>query len=348
MIYSTRRIGFMQAFFIRRVFFFVFVLFTVLVIGTVGYVSIEGWDWFDALYMSVIIITTLGFQEIHPLSHGGRLFTIIYSLSGVMVFVGMLSLLGAQIIESYLSIDNRRKRMLRELFMIRQHYIVCGCGKVGKHVIETLLRNKKRFVGIDIEPKNFERLKQEYTIENNWLLEGDATDEEVLLQAGVDRASAIFCCVRDDIKNLFIAMSAKQINPHIKIATYVIDEKNIRKFQQIGVDEIISGDFLIGRHLASTMLNEHFLSFVGELESSADENVFVGEVVIEPESSLIGKSLREANIYQKTGLLVFAIRRGSTIFYNPHPENTVLESGDKLVVFGNKEKVQSLDRYVNG
>ncbi|URA09573.1 potassium channel family protein [Thermospira aquatica] len=338
----------MQTAFFRRIFFFVFVLFLLLLVGTVGYMSLEGWHWFDALYMSVIVVTTLGFQEIHPLSAGGRFFTILYSLGGIIVFVGILSLLGVQIIESYLSIDNRRKRMLRELFMIRQHYIVCGCGKVGKHVIETLLRNKKRFVGIDIDPKNFERLKQEYTLENNWLLEGDATDEDVLLQAGIDRATAIFCCVRDDIKNLFIAMSAKQLNPHIKIATYVIDEKNIRKFQQIGVDEIISGDFLIGRHLASTMLNEHFLSFVGELESSPEESVFVGEVVIEPDSFLIGKSLRDADIYQNVGLLVFAIRRGSTTFYNPHPGNTILESGDKLVVFGEREKIQALDKYVNG
>lgn len=316
--------------------------------GTLGYHWIEGWPWFDALYMSLIVMTTIGFSEIHPLSLGGRLFTIVYAIGSITFFVGILSLLGAQIIENYLSIDNRRKRMLKELFHIRQHAIVCGCGKVGKHVIETLLSEKKRFVGIDIDQKSFDQLKQEHNIESNILLEGDATDEDILLQAGIERASTIFCCVRDDIKNLFIAMSAKQLNPNIKIATYVIDDKNIRKFQQVGVDEIISGDFLIGKHLASSLLNKHFLSFMGDLENAEEENVFVGEVIIEPESHLIGYNLREASIYQKTGLLVFAIKRGTRTVYNPDPSHTRLESGDKLIVFGNKEQIYALDKYVNG
>lgn len=332
----------------HRIFFAFFSLFFVLMCGTLGYHWIEGWPWFDALYMSLIVMTTIGFAEIHPLSTGGRLFTIVYAIGSITFFVGILSLLGAQIIENYLSIDNRRKRMLKALFHIRQHAIVCGCGKVGKHVIETLLSEKKRFVGIDIDPKTFDQLKQEYDIESNILLEGDATDEDTLLQAGIERASAIFCCVRDDIKNLFIAMSAKQLNPNIKIATYVIDDKNIRKFQHLGVDEIISGDFLIGKHLASSLLNKHFLSFVGDLENVQNESVFVGEVVVEPESFLIGKNLREASIYQKTGLLVFAIKRGHLTFYNPDPANTLLESGDRLIVFGNKDQIHALDRYVNG
>jgi len=319
----------------------------ILCLGMVGYHWIEGWSWFDALYMSLIVMTTIGFQEIHPLSPAGRMFTLVYAIGSITFFVGILSLLGAQIIENYLSVDNRRKRMLKELFAIRQHYIVCGCGKVGKHVIESLLTEKKRFVGIDIDPRVFEQLKQEYTIESNWLLEGDATDEEILRQAGIERASAIFCCVRDDIKNLFIAMSAKQLNPSIKIATYIIDDKNIRKFQQIGFDEIILGDFLIGKHLASALLNKHFLSFVGELENPAEEQFFVGEVIVEPESPLFGFNLRDANIYQKTGLLVFAIKRGKETMYNPDPERTALESGDRLIVLGNEEKIRALDRYVN-
>ncbi|MCX7882197.1 MAG: potassium channel protein [Brevinematales bacterium] len=332
----------------HRIFFAFFSVVILLGTGTLGYHWIEGWPWFDALYMSLIVMTTIGFAEIHPLSYGGRLFTILYALGSISFFVGILSLIGAQIIENYLSTNNRRKRMLKELLSIRQHYIICGCGKVGKHVIETLLKTKKRFVGIDIDPKTFDQLHQEYEIESNWLLEGDATDEDILLQAGIERAAAIFCCVRDDIKNLFIAMSAKQLNPSIKIATYVIDDKNITKFQHIGVDEIISGDFLIGKHLASSLLNKHFLSFVGELENPEEERVFVGEVIVEPESPLIGKNLRDAAIYQKTGLLVFAIKRGHQTFYNPDPTHAHLESGDKLIVFGNEDQIRALDRYVNG
>lgn len=332
----------------KRVIFTFFCIVGLLALGSVGYRWLEGWPWFDALYMSLIVMTTIGFSEIHPLSTGGRIFTIFYALTSITFFVGILSLLGAQIIENYISLDNRRKRMLKELVSIRQHSIVCGCGKVGKHVIETLLTAKKRFVGIDIDVKTFDKLKQEVNIESNWLLEGDATDEEILLQAGIERATAIFCCVRDDIKNFFIAMSARQLNPHIKIATYVIDDKNIRKFEQIGVDEIISGDFLIGKHLASSLLNKHFLSFVGELDSPESEKVFVGEVIIEPDSHLIGKNLRDAEIYQKTGLLVFAIKRGNHTFYNPNPIHTFLESGDRLIIMGNEEQIRLLDRYANG
>lgn len=336
--------------FYRKIVFGFFSLFIVLTIGTFGYHWIEKWSWFDALYMSLIVMTTIGFSEIYPLSKAGRFFTIFYALGSITFFVGILSLLGAQIIENYLSTTNRRKQMLKELFQIRQHSIVCGCGKVGKHVIETLINEKKHFVGIDINPKILEQLKNELPIDPKWLFEGDATDEQILLQTGIERASAIFCCVRDDIKNLFIAMSAKQLNPNIKIATYVIDDKNIRKFQQIGVDEIIWGDFLIGKHLATSLLNKHFLSFLGELENPKPEkeNVFVGEVIIEPESHLIGKNLRDAAIYQKTGLLVFAIKRGNVPLYNPDPINILLESGDRLIVMGNEEQIRTLDKYVNG
>ena len=333
---------------IRKLIFGIVLIGFLLAIGSIGYHFIEKWSWFEAFYMSMIVLTTIGFQEIHPLSTTGRIFTIGYALSGIIAFVGTLSLIGAEIIESYLSIDNRRKRMLKELFTIHQHYIVCGCGKVGKHVIETLLQEKKRFVGIDIDPKVFDQIRQEFSLDKSWLLEGDATDEEILLQAGIERASAIFCCVRDDIKNIFIAMTAKQLNPNIKIAAYVIDDKNIRKFQMIGVDEIISGDFLIGKHLASSLLNKHFLSFVGDLEQDTEEKVFVGDVVIEPESHLIGKTLKDAEIYTKTGLLVFSIKRGERVIYNPNPASFFLEAGDRLIVFGDEKSIKTLDRYING
>jgi len=143
-------------------------------------------------------------------------------------------------------------------------------------------------------------------------------------------------------------MTAKQLNPNIKIAAYVIDDKNIRKFQMIGVDEIISGDFLIGKHLASSLLNKHFLSFVGDLEQDTEEKVFVGDVVIEPESHLIGKTLKDAEIYTKTGLLVFSIKRGERVIYNPNPASFFLEAGDRLIVFGDEKSIKTLDRYING
>ncbi len=234
----------------RRIFLFFFLITFLLLSGTTGYILIEKWKFLDALYMTVIVITTIGFREVHPLSVNGKIFTIIFSIFGFAVFVGVISSISISFLEEYLNGNFRRKQMEKKLKDFKNHIIVCGLGRIGHYVLEELIELEEDFIGIDSEDKIVKKVLDSLNLKEYLCIVGDATEEEILIKAGIDRAKALICCVRDDVRTLFISLTAKKLNPDINIISFVIDEKTMDKLKMIGVKNVISGDYIVAKKLA--------------------------------------------------------------------------------------------------
>ncbi|MEJ5284303.1 MAG: potassium channel family protein [Brevinematia bacterium] len=232
-----------------------FLLFTLMVLlissGTIGYYVIEKWNILDSIYMTVIVLTTIGFHEVHPLSTNGRIFTIIFSIFGFISFIGIISLISVSILEEYLHGNFRRKQMEKKLKDFKNHIIVCGLGRIGHYVIEELIELDEDFVGIDADEKVVNKVLDNLNLKEYIGIVGDATEEEILIKAGIERAKALICCVRDDVRTLFISLTAKKLNPDINIVSFVIDEKTMEKLRMIGVRNIISGDYIVAKKLVA-------------------------------------------------------------------------------------------------
>ncbi len=335
----------------NRSLWLIILLFVIMTLsGTVIYSLIEGWDLLDSLYMTVNVLTTIGFNEVAPLSRWGKVFTIFYSLAGFFILAGAISVISSHVIEHYVLGDRRIKKMLKQIKKMKNHFIICGSGKVGRHVIRAMMESKKSFVVVDSEEKYQGTFYEDLHNTPDYLfVKGDATREEILLEANVDQAYGLVSCLPEDHQNLFIALTAKKINPNIHISTYVKEENNISKFYHVGVDEVVSGDFVIGKRLATSLLNKNIAAFIEQTTMvGEDEAFFLGDVVIRDNSQVIGRTIRGANIFQKVGLLIFAIKRADTqkYVYNPDP-NTILRKGDVLMTFGSEQDIADLEKYIN-
>ncbi len=335
----------------RNAIWWLVLLFLAMVLsGTTLYSMIEGWNFLDSLYMTVNVLTTIGFNEVHPLSNLGKVFTIFYSLMGFFILAGVISVASSHIIENYVLGDRRTKKMLKQIKKMKNHFIICGSGKVGRHVIRAMAESKKNYVVIDSQEKYKETFYEELRGSREFnFISGDATKEEVLLEANVEEAYGLVSCLPEDHQNLFIALTAKKINPAIHISTYVKEENNINKFYHIGVDEVVSGDFVVGKRLATSLLNKNIAAFLEQTTAVGEgEAFFLGDVEVGEDSPVVGKSIRGANIFRSVGLLIFAIRRKelNKYMYNPDPE-TILRRSDVLMTFGSEKDIQNLKEFIN-
>jgi voltage-gated potassium channel len=321
-----------------------------LVLGTGAYILIEKWSIPDALYMTVNVLTTIGISEPHSLTLGGTLFTIIFSLMSFFTLAGVISILSSAIVENLLLGDRRKRRMLKKVIRLKNHIIVCGAGNIGKYVVNTLLELKKTFVVIDSEEKLIKTLTDENPKVREILsIVGDATNEEILAQSAVEHAYGLIACMPEDSQNLFIALTARKLNPDIHLSCYIADEMNLSKFRLIGVQELIPGDYVIGRRLAVSLLNRNIAVFLEQTNTIGEnESFFVGDIEIDKRSKYINRTIKDAAIYKNTGLLIFAIKKWNTehFTFNPNPD-VPLQAGDTLITFGSQKDVERLGRYIN-
>lgn len=315
----------------------------ILVIGFVGYILIEGYTPLESLYMLVIMFSTIGFQEVHPLSPQGHLFTIFIIIAGFtfgFYFLGKLTsfLLGGELTKLI-----KLKRMEKLLSQFEDHYIVCGFGKTGKRVTEELLRKGRKVVLIENDTERNEKAKDLF--DNNLVhLIGDATDDEMLKQAGVERARILIAVLTTDAENLFVTISAKDLNKNIKIITRVEDAKSATKFKKAGADYIISQiDIATDRIISLATSSSDFFSFVEFADGKEElKNYHFKLIEIREGSEIIGKTFREANIPQRTNLIVIGrYSPNQELQVNPKADD-IINLGDKLLVFGTHEEIQLL------
>jgi len=317
----------------------------ILLVGTFGYREIGGpqYSWVDCFYMTFITVATIGFGEIVDLSHspGGRLFTVFIAIAGIGTMTYMLSTLTAFILEGDINQVWRRNKMQTKIQKLKDHYIVCGVGRVGSNVAHELVMTGRHCVVVDTDLLNIESYLSRHP--EQLFLQGDATDNDVLLAAGVMHARGVFAVATDDSLNLVISLSAKQINPKLRVVARCHDVKNIEKTRRAGADEIVSPDYTGGLRIVSAMVRPHVVSFLDEMIKS-DDNLRMEEIIIPPGFS--GKSL--SMLYFATNdYIVLAVRQNGNWVFNP-PSQHVVHEGDALMVMTTPHGRMRLEHLIQG
>lgn len=333
--------------FLRRFAGALLALFALTVLGTVGYMIIEGWALADAVYMSAITLTAVGYEEVHPLSPMGRHFTMLLLLGGITWMGIWFAFLTSFIVELDLQNVFRERRVMKEIAGISDHVIVCGAGRTGRQVAEELTAMGQPFVVIERDPGRVERF---YDFDPDGLvLHADATVDQALEDAGIDRAKGLVASLSADTDNLFVCLSARDLNPDLVIVARAYEEETMPKMYRAGANHVVSPNVSSALRMASVMLRPTVLSFLDVATRSPEFSLRFEEAPVTEDSSLAGLQLKEARIPEKTGLIVIAVRKadseGSRFVFNPVAE-TRLEPGDVLVVLGEDDQVRDLRAYV--
>lgn len=315
-----------------------------LAIGTAGYMLVEGWNAFDALYMSAITISTVGYLEVHPLSTGGRIFTIGYLLGGVFSLFYVATAIIRGVVSGEVRMHVGRQLMERTLAAIEGHIVVCGLGRMGRIVCEEFSAMEMRFVVIDRDTALIENLGIPHGIG----LAGDATSDDVLRRAGVERARTLVTVAASDADNLYIVMSARLMNDKLHIVARAEDEEAEKKLIRAGANRVVSPYVIGGQRVAQAVLRPAVLDFI-ELATREDYlELQIEEVAIGPRGALVGAQIKDNRIRQELGVIVVAVRKpDGTMQFNPTPETT-LEAGDVVIVLGHKEQLARLENLARG
>ncbi len=306
--------------------------FSALLAGTLGYQLIEGWSFFDALYMSVITLATVGYGEVHPLSYGGRVFTVALVLGGMGILLYSVTELTSFVVEGRINGLLRKRRMNKLISSLVNHYIVCGYGRGGSYVTEELVRTKRKVVVIE---NNIDRVA---VLERHSLpfIEGDATDDSVLQAAGIGRAAGIVCALPSDKDNLFAVITARGLNPSIRIIAEVDEITSREKFLRSGANSAVSPNYMGGLRMASELVRPETVSFLDTMLRDSS-HLRVEDIKLSNRSTN-RQTIQECRALIDSSLLVLAIRSGSNQRFNPPPDTTI-SVGDVLIVMGTPDQL---------
>ena len=330
---------------IRNLLIALLALVAVFIIGTLGYHMLGGqkYSWMDCFYMTFITISTIGYAEVVDVTQYeyGRLFTVFIGICGIGVLGYVLSMFTAFMLESDLNVSWRRKKMLKTIAQMKDHYIVCGVGRVGSNVAHELSMTGRPFVIIDDDMAVIQRYLD--THPEQLYIQGDATDNDMLLAAGVVRAMGVFAVAHDDSANLVISLSAKQLNPNLRVVARCHDMKNAEKTRRVGADEIISPDYSGGLSLVSAMVRPNVMNFFDEMLKS-DSKLRMEEIRIP--QSMVHKSL---NLLYKENkdCMVLAIQRQGAWQLNPSSDH-ILQGNDVLMLMTTPEGRSRLEQLILG
>ncbi len=307
-------------------------------VSVVGFMRIEGYSLLDAVYMTVITLSTVGFGEVHPLSPAGRVFTIAVILLGVGTGAYLFRTVAEYIIAGELTGTLRQRRIMRTVENLRDHYLVCGYGRVGQQVTAELRSLGLPFVVIDRDRAAIERCEQR----DIPVVEGDATEDEVLRRAGIERARGLVAVLDSDADNVFVVLSARSLNPDLMIVARATSEDAERKLLKAGADRVVSPYLMAGYRIVSLLVRPHVVGFLDTALHSQDLELWLEELVVSPDSPLIGQSLAEANIRAHTGANVLAIIRGPEHRVVDWSPELRLEPNDILIVLGKPPQLEAL------
>jgi len=326
----------------RRLILIVVALLLILAGGTLGFVLIEHYPPFDAFYMTLITITTVGYGEIHPLSHAGRIFNsflIFFGVTAMLLAVGGMT---QAIIELELNQYFGKRRTRKMIESLHDHYIVCGFGRVGRGAAGELQRAGVPFLVMD---KNEERV--DWAIKSGMLgVLADATDDQNLKDAGILRAKGLIATLQSDSDNLFVILSAKALKPSLLVSARVNSEQSEKKMRLAGADYVFAPYDITGNRMAQVMLKPHVFQFIDFTTKSMGLDVGIEQVRVPAGSEFVSKSLLEANIRREMGVIVLAIRKADgRMLFNP-PAEAAIEAGDHLIVMGEPQGLRRLEQVL--
>ena len=318
----------------------------VLAVGTAGFALVEGYPLFDALYMALITITTVGYLEVHPLTTAGRAFNIVFLLLGVGVMFYGIGAVTQTIIGLELSDYFERRRVKRMIENLKDHYIVCGFGRVGRSAAEELRRAGAPFAVADVDPLRVEAAGKRGML----AVVADAKSDEALRELGIERARGLIGALASDADNLFLILSAKELNPLLKVATRVNEEQSESKLRRAGADAVFRPYTTAGYRLAQAILRPFVFEFLDFTSSTVDMGLNIGieQVRVAEASDLAGRSLKDMQLRRDLDLIVLAIRKGDgRMQFNP-PADAVVEARDHLIVMGNLQHLRRLAERMEG
>ncbi len=309
-------------------------------VGIVGYVVIEGWSFRDAAYMTIITITTVGFSEVHPLDGAGMYFTMFLVLAGVGTAFYLFASIAEFMIEGHLSGILTVRRVEREINKLENHYILCGYGRVGENIAEEFKVSEAPFVVIENNPDRVEECRQKGYL----CIEGDASSDEVLQKAGLERAHGLVAAIDNDADNVFITLTARVLNPTINIVARSILEESREKLLRAGANKVVSPSIIGGRRMAAILLRPLVSDYLDVVSYGDALEYRLEELGVSGRSACKGKTLGETNLRKRTGAVILAIKKKTGEFNTSPTAEATLEEGDSVVILGTRKQLDEVQR----
>ena len=314
----------------------------VLATGTIGFELVDGYPPFDAFYMTLITVSTVGYAEIHPLSHAGRVFNSFVIFFGVIVMFFAIGAMTQSIVELELGEYFGKRRTRRMIEKLNNHFIICGYGRVGRNAAHELKRAGVPFVVVDREAERTERAVQSGML----AVTADSTRDETLRSLGVERARGLISALATDADNLFVILSAKNLNPKLFVATRAAEEEAEQKLRRAGADALFAPYTTAGYRLAQAVLRPHVFQFFDLATKGIGFDVDIEQVRVPESSGFASRSLEQTRIRHDLGVIVLGIRKlDGAMLFNPAAE-TVIQGGDYLIVMGEPANLRTLESLV--
>ncbi|MEZ4485306.1 MAG: NAD-binding protein, partial [Syntrophotaleaceae bacterium] len=309
-------------------------------LGTLGYTLIEGWKLFDALYMTVITLATVGFREVHPLSGHGRAFTVVLIIFGAGTIAYTIGSLLQFMVEGQLQTILGRKKMAKQIGKLQNHYIICGYGRIGTQISSEFRSRPVPFVVVERDPELCQRLSEE----DIPFVQGDATDDDALIEAGIQRARGLITAVASETANVYITLTARGLNPDLFILARCGEEGTEKKLIRAGASKVISPYKIGANRMAWAMLRPSVVDFIDIAAGNQNLELQLEEIRVAPGSTLVAKTLVSSGIRRDWGIMIIAIKKNNgQMLFNPE-STTPIQAEDVLITIGERPAIQKLEQ----
>lgn len=321
----------------------VLVLLLLVSAGVSGFMTIEHWSLLDSLYMTVITLGTVGFREIHDLSSAGKIFTMCLIVVGVSVLGYIVGSLAQIMFEGQIQRVIGRKKVEKRIEALKDHYIICGFGRIGSLICKEFTSNKLPFVVVEKMPDTIEKLDEEGYLH----YKGDATLDETLLKVGIKRAKGLISVVTSDTENVYITLTARGLNPDLYILARSGEEGSDIKLERAGANKVVSPYVIGGSRMAQSILRPNVVDFIEIATGREHMELQMEEISLSPDSPFAGESLLSSGFRKETGVIIIGIKKkqGAMVF-NPH-SHAIIEGGDTLIVLGEPDAIAKLESLVS-
>lgn len=318
-------------------------VFVAIAFGTLCFRLIEGWSLLDSLYVTAQTVTTVGFGDITPTTLHGRMFATVFMLVGVGVVLYALTTTVQSIVQSELVATFGQRRLSRKMSKLRNHFIICGAGRVGSHLVRNLLQTGELFIVIERDPEKVSELTDKGVV----VLVRDATLEDSLREAGVEHARGLAACLPDDADNVYVVLTARDLNSKLHIVARAAEEQAEVKLVRAGANRVIAPTIIGGHRMAVALIKPAVSDFIDSITASRLELTFE-QVEVEATSNLIGQKLKDTNIRSELDIVIVSIRRSDgQMLFNPSGE-AAIEEGDMLIAIGHPEALMKLNSLARG
>ena len=319
----------------------------IIIIGTGGFMLLEGYSLLDAIYMTVITVTTIGYTEVQPLSDTGKIFNIVLIISSFGTFTYAIARLTQFLISGEMALYFKNKKLMQAIEQLHDHVIICGFGRNGQQAATTFMTHKVPFVVIENSSNNIDQWLHDHT--SLIYMNADATEDETLLKAGIQKAKALILTLPADADNVFIVLSARSLNPAIQIISRASQHGSAAKLKKAGANHVIMPDKIGGTHMATLVSKPDVIEFIDYLSGEEGESINMESVDYKKlPPDIRDKSLSIIMAWKKTGVNCIGIKNGDGKFVINPPDNTIIKEGMKVIVLGTRQQIDAMKHNVEG